>query len=65
MPPLLSVGSELCHGTKVPADHVDVVKTRLQSQARKGETVYKGVVDGLRKIAAEEGPKGMLLHRAS
>ncbi|ORY32278.1 putative mitochondrial inner membrane protein [Naematelia encephala] len=37
----------------------DVVKTRLQSQARAGETVYKGVLDGLRKIAQEEGPKAL------
>lgn len=37
----------------------DVVKTRLQSQARAGETVYKGVVDGFRKIAQEEGVKAL------
>ena len=37
----------------------DVVKTRLQSQARAGETVYKGVFDGLRKILQEEGPKSL------
>ncbi len=34
------------------------MKTRLQSQARAGETVYKGVADGLRKILVEEGSKG-------
>jgi len=33
----------------------DVVKTRLQSEARKGDTHYKGVLDALRKIPAEEG----------
>ena len=38
----------------------DVVKTRLQSQARAGQTVYRGVTDGFRKILAEEGPKGEL-----
>ncbi|KAK1926724.1 putative mitochondrial inner membrane protein [Papiliotrema laurentii] len=37
----------------------DVVKTRLQTQARAGETVYKGVADGLRKISIEEGPKAL------
>ena len=36
----------------------DVVKTRLQSQARAGQTVYNGVFDGFRKILAEEGPRG-------
>ena len=33
----------------------DVVKTRLQSEARKGDTHYKGVLDAFRKIPAEEG----------
>ncbi|GAA5890335.1 hypothetical protein JCM8208_002783 [Rhodotorula glutinis] len=33
----------------------DVIKTRLQSEARKGESTYKGVVDAFRKIRAEEG----------
>ncbi|AAW42258.1 mitochondrial inner membrane protein, putative [Cryptococcus deneoformans JEC21] len=33
----------------------DVVKTRLQSQARAGQTVYKGIIDGLSKIFREEG----------
>jgi len=33
----------------------DVVKTRLQTEARKGETHYKGLFDALRKIPAEEG----------
>ncbi|WVQ82660.1 hypothetical protein IAT38_004792 [Cryptococcus sp. DSM 104549] len=37
----------------------DVVKTRLQSQARAGQTVYKGVLDGVRKILAEEGVKAL------
>ncbi len=36
----------------------DVVKTRLQSQQRAGQTVYKGVVDGIQKIYQEEGMKG-------
>jgi solute carrier family 25 aspartate/glutamate transporter 12/13 len=35
-----------------------VVKTRLQSQARAGETIYKGVIDGFRKILQEEGVRG-------
>jgi len=30
----------------------DVIKTRLQSEARKGESTYKGVVDAFRKIRA-------------
>lgn len=33
----------------------DVVKTRLQSEAKKGDTHYKGVLDAFRKIPAEEG----------
>ncbi|CAF0838050.1 unnamed protein product [Adineta steineri] len=33
----------------------DVVKTRLQVQARKGQTKYDGLVDAFRKIYAEEG----------
>ncbi|XP_055859590.1 electrogenic aspartate/glutamate antiporter SLC25A13, mitochondrial-like isoform X2 [Biomphalaria glabrata] len=33
----------------------DVIKTRLQVQARKGQTTYKGVIDCARKIYAEEG----------
>lgn len=39
----------------------DVVKTRLQSQARAGQTVYKGIVDGLSKIFREEGLRGGFL----
>ncbi|KAM0793053.1 hypothetical protein ACM66B_000540 [Microbotryomycetes sp. NB124-2] len=37
----------------------DVVKTRLQSEARKGETNYKGVLDAFRKIASEEGARAL------
>lgn len=37
----------------------DVVKTRLQSEARKGETNYKGVMDAFRKIATEEGSRAL------
>ncbi|KAL0252547.1 hypothetical protein I308_101939 [Cryptococcus tetragattii IND107] len=37
----------------------DVVKTRLQSQARAGQTVYKGIVDGLSKIFREEGLRAL------
>ncbi|CCA67158.1 probable mitochondrial carrier protein ARALAR1 [Serendipita indica DSM 11827] len=33
----------------------DVVKTRLQVEARKGETNYKGIVDAFKKIFREEG----------
>lgn len=29
----------------------DVIKTRLQSEARKGESTYKGIVDAFRKIS--------------
>lgn len=36
-----------CAGRTTPAD---VVKTRLQTEAKSGETHYKGVLDGLRKI---------------
>ncbi|ODV57837.1 citrin, partial [Ascoidea rubescens DSM 1968] len=33
----------------------DVVKTRLQVEARKGETVYNGIIDAFRKIVRDEG----------
>ncbi|KAM0756682.1 mitochondrial inner membrane protein [Meredithblackwellia eburnea MCA 4105] len=33
----------------------DVIKTRLQTEARKGESHYKGVPDAFRKILKEEG----------
>ncbi|KAG0664788.1 mitochondrial aspartate-glutamate transporter agc1 [Rhodotorula mucilaginosa] len=33
----------------------DVIKTRLQSEARKGETHYRGIGDAFRKILSEEG----------
>ncbi|XP_050406141.1 electrogenic aspartate/glutamate antiporter SLC25A13, mitochondrial [Patella vulgata] len=35
----------------------DVIKTRLQVAARTGQTEYKGVIDCIRKIWAEEGGK--------
>ncbi|KAJ2157791.1 mitochondrial aspartate-glutamate transporter agc1 [Coemansia sp. RSA 552] len=35
----------------------DVIKTRLQVVARKGETVYTGLLDATRKIYQEEGVK--------
>ncbi|GAA6010308.1 hypothetical protein JCM10207_005167 [Rhodosporidiobolus poonsookiae] len=37
----------------------DVIKTRLQTEARKGETHYKGVGDAFRKILSEEGPRAL------
>lgn len=37
----------------------DVVKTRLQTQARAGQTVYKGVLDGFAKIYQEEGLRAL------
>ncbi|KAJ1977336.1 mitochondrial aspartate-glutamate transporter agc1 [Dimargaris verticillata] len=33
----------------------DVIKTRLQVTARKGQTTYSGIIDAARKIYAEEG----------
>lgn len=33
----------------------DVIKTRLQVEARKGQTSYTGIMDASRKIYAEEG----------
>jgi solute carrier family 25 (mitochondrial aspartate/glutamate transporter), member 12/13 len=35
----------------------DVIKTRLQVEARKGQTSYNGIADAARKIYAEEGFK--------
>jgi solute carrier family 25 aspartate/glutamate transporter 12/13 len=35
----------------------DVIKTRLQVEARKGQTSYTGIADAARKIYAEEGFK--------
>jgi len=37
----------------------DVVKTRLQVEARKGQTTYKGLTDAFVKIYREEGPKAL------
>ncbi|XP_067138502.1 calcium-binding mitochondrial carrier protein Aralar1-like isoform X2 [Centruroides vittatus] len=43
----------------VPAAYLctpaDVIKTRLQVQAREGQTTYSGVLDAMRKIWREEG----------
>ena len=35
----------------------DVIKTRLQVEARKGQTSYKGITDCARQIMTQEGPK--------
>ncbi|KAG9289102.1 hypothetical protein G9A89_022411 [Geosiphon pyriformis] len=35
----------------------DVIKTRLQVEARKGQTIYNGITDGAKKIYKEEGFK--------
>ena len=35
----------------------DVIKTRLQVQARKGESTYTGMMDAAVKIMREEGPR--------
>ena len=35
----------------------DVIKTRLQVAARKGESTYTGIMDAFTKIMREEGPK--------
>ncbi|CAH7686046.1 mitochondrial carrier domain-containing protein [Phakopsora pachyrhizi] len=37
----------------------DVVKTRLQSEARKGETTYKGLIHCFRTILKEEGSRAL------
>ncbi|PVG00928.1 putative mitochondrial carrier protein ARALAR1 [Serendipita vermifera] len=37
----------------------DVVKTRLQVEAKKGESHYKGLFDAFRKILREEGPRAL------
>lgn len=34
----------------------DVIKTRLQQEARKGESSYRGIADCARKIWSQEGP---------
>ena len=35
----------------------DVIKTRLQVEARKGEATYSGILDCFRKVLKSEGPK--------
>jgi solute carrier family 25 aspartate/glutamate transporter 12/13 len=35
----------------------DVIKTRLQVQARQGQTTYNGITDAFVKIMKEEGPR--------
>ena len=37
-----------------------MIKTRLQTAARKGETVYTGILDCGRKILSEEGPRALM-----
>jgi len=37
----------------------DVIKTRLQSEAKKGYTTYTGNVDAFTKILAEEGARAL------
>lgn len=37
----------------------DVAKTRLQSQARAGETQYRGLAHAIRTILVEEGPRAL------
>jgi len=41
------------------ATPADVIKTRLQVEARTGQTNYNGVVDAFRKILSEEGPRAL------
>lgn len=36
-----------------------MAKTRLQSQARAGETVYKGTIHAIKTIMVEEGPRAL------
>jgi solute carrier family 25 (mitochondrial aspartate/glutamate transporter), member 12/13 len=35
----------------------DVIKTRLQVEARKGDATYNGIIDCFRKVMKAEGPK--------
>lgn len=35
----------------------DVIKTRLQVEARKGQVTYRGIADCFRKIMVQEGPR--------
>ena len=35
----------------------DVIKTRLQVQARQGQQTYNGIIDAFGKILSEEGPR--------
>jgi len=48
-------------GAGMPAAYLttpaDVIKTRLQVEARKGQSTYSGIIDAFRKILREEGPK--------
>ncbi|PWN38837.1 mitochondrial carrier [Ceraceosorus guamensis] len=37
----------------------DVIKTRLQVEARKGEATYKGIADCFAKILKDEGPRAL------
>ena len=59
----LSIGELLSAGAiaGMPAAYLttpaDVIKTRLQVEARKGQTIYNGIFDAGRKILSEEGIK--------
>ena len=58
----LSLWELLCAGAiaGMPSAYLttpaDVIKTRLQVEARKGQSTYNGIGDAFRKILREEGP---------
>ena len=52
-PPSSSAGVPAA-GLLTPAD---VIKTRLQVKARKGQQTYNGIFDCFRKILRTEGPR--------
>lgn len=58
-PPASVLSSSLTFPAAYLTTPADVIKTRLQSQARAGQTVYKGFFDGFRKILQEEGVKAL------
>jgi solute carrier family 25 (mitochondrial aspartate/glutamate transporter), member 12/13 len=54
---LLSAGAMAGMPAAYLATPADVIKTRLQVEARKGQQTYRGIADAFRKILSEEGPR--------
>ena len=58
-------GAQLLKYTRLiftPKNVTDVVKTRLQVEARKGQTTYKGLADAFAKICKQKSDSSSWMH---